>query len=114
MSERINKPEGVRDEVWQTLSEAENALAGRTAETVPDVEGEVEFSGTVLDENQVSETERLAVMEWLKSTMGVDLNELDVKVTIVSPDGLTRVVVYDKAVGKMGYWLSRWVNEGEK
>lgn len=114
MSERMNRPEGIRDEVWQTLLEAENALAGRTAETIPDSEGEAEFSGTVLDENQVSEPERLAVMEWLRSIMGANLDELTTRLTLVSPDGLTRVVVYDKTVGEMEYFLSKWINEGER
>lgn len=114
MSERINRPEGIRDEVWQTLMEAENALAGKTGDEVPDVVGESGFSGAVLDENVVSEQEREYVLKWLSEIIGETIESLAVKLSLISPDGLTRMTVYDKAVGENEYYLSKWVNEGEK
>lgn len=115
MSERINRPEGIRDEVWQTLQEAENALAGRTSDEIPDVQGEPEFGGTVLDENTANPQEMEYVLKWLAEVMGEVVENLSVKLSLISADGLTRVTVYDMvSPGQNKYYLSKWVNDGER
>lgn len=114
MSEKDNRPEGVRPEVWQSIIEAENALLGNTLDEIPDVPGEAEFGGIVLDENWATDREREFVLNWLKKVVGGEIETLAVKKRLKSADGLTRVIVYDKSIGEMEYFLSKWTNEGEK
>ena len=113
MSERLSKPEGISDEVWGKVIEMRKVLGGETTDEVPDIKGETEFDGTVLDENKVNERERQFVFDELSRIFG-PVEELVVKAVMVSSDQTTRVEIFDREVGDDGYLLSRWKGEEGK
>lgn len=105
--------EAMTVEVNRKIGLLEAVLAGETSEEVP--EGLVNtFSGVIFDENEDYPFEVSMFRKWLDEIIGDPIEELPEKIVLISPDGSTRVVVYDKAVGEVGYYLSKWVNEGEK
>ena len=114
MSERDNRPEGIRDEIWQTIIEAENALAGKTSDEIPDVAGEPEFAGTVLDENLATELEKEYVLAWLRKLVGGEIEDLPVKTVLTSADETTEVTVYDRALGENELYLAKFRSRGER
>lgn len=114
MSERLSRPEGVRDEVWEKVIELRKVLAGKTTDEVPDTKGKSEFDGTILDGNVANEAECQVVMEWLVNLIGSEIMSLPVKSTIHSPDRATEVIVYDRALGENGLYLGRVKNQGEE
>ena len=114
MSERDNRPEGIRDEIWQTIIEAENALSGKTSDEIPDVADEPEFDGTVLDENLATEREKEYVLVWLRKLVEGEIEGLSIKMILTSADETTAVTVYARALGENELYLAKFQNQGEK
>lgn len=76
------------------------------------------FSGPILDLNDESLTDReiAFVQNWITRQLGSDPDQAPIKAVYESPDGKTRVEVYDVPLGKgeEKWFISRWQNQGEK
>lgn len=118
MAEHEFNPERYKEKLWK-IKLAEDYLSGRYPSEYPDAESldpQEFFSGPILDLNDKSLTHLEVAMAsaWIEKQLGSKPENARVRTTLLSPDGETKVEIYDKRLGKeddMDWYISKWKNE---
>ena len=114
-------PQEIREEISHTIRTADDIIAGNYGSDYPSKESldprEV-FEGPILDLNDetLNPREIAEIQGWIERKLGAKPDNAPIKTRYISPDEVTKVVVYNVPLGQEGdkWFISRWQNEGEK
>jgi len=114
-------PQEIREEISHTIRAADDIIAGNYASDYPSKESldpREGFVGPILDLNDetLNPREIAEVEAWIERKLGAKPDNAPIKTRYISPDEVTKVVVYNVPLGQEGdkWFISRWQNEGEK